>query len=441
MARTSTSSIELPGCVDSPIRGHGYSQFIVHLYLQLVLTANVSLRGASRVIEAVSDALGLALPVPHWTTGRLWLLRLGYAVRMAKLLEADNWVWLVDHSVQIGQEKCLVILGIRSSDLPPPGQSLRRQDMSLIELLPAKSWTRPEVDLALENAIQRTGRAPRAIVSDHGSDIKGGIALFQQRHKETVEIYDAKHKAACLLKSRLEKNPRWQEFQTQIGRTRCAVQQTCLAFITPPASRPKARFMNLGSQLAWAKRIGVILRDPPPTVLRWASAQQLDEKFGWMKPFEAEVIEWSQWQQVVDITVTLVNCQGIYQGVSRLLAKQLSQLDALKPSGRQLAGQLLRFVRSEERKTKPGERLPGSTEVLESCFGNFKHLEKQQSRGGFTQLLLGFGAQLAKLSAETVRQAMEASRTIDVTTWARQMLGTTLFAQRKMAFASATKDG
>jgi hypothetical protein len=440
MARTSMNVIE-PECDDLPIRGHGYSPVIVCLFLQLVLAAGVSMRGASRVIAIISEALGLALPMPHWTTGRLWLLRLGHATLTTELVKADDWAWLVDHSVQIGQEKCLVILGIRLIDLPRRGQCLRHEDLELIELLPAKSWTRPEVDQALENAIARTGRAPRAIVSDHGSDLSGGIALFQQRHRRTVDIYDAKHKAACLLKGRLEKDPCWQEFQTRIGQTRCAVQQTELAYLTPPATRPKARFMNQGPQLTWARRILAILRDPPPSVRQSTRVQRLEEKFGWIRSFDAEVVEWSQWQQVVDVAVTLVNRQGIHRGAASVLAKQLSQLDACKPSGKQLAGELVEFVRSEELKARPGERFPGSTEVLESCFGKFKHLEKQQSRGGFTQLLLGFGAQLAKLSTETVRQAMHASRTIDVTAWAAQKLGATLFAQRKLAFASATEDG
>lgn len=426
---------------DLPIRGHGFGPDIICLFLRLVLDAGVSLRGASRVIATVSEVFGLELPVPHWTTGRLWLMRLGHAKRTMELTPADNWAWLVDHSVQIGQEKCLVILGIRLMDLPERGQSLRHEDMELIELLPAKSWTRSEVDDALENALDRTGRPPRVITSDHGADISGGIALFQQRHPETMEIYDAKHKAACLLKKRLEKNPRWQEFQTRLGQTRCAVQQTELAFLTPPATRPKARFMNLGPQLAWAKRVQAILRDPTPLVRQSISPQRLEEKFGWMKAFDGEMTDWSQWQQVVDITVTLVNCQGIYRGVARTLARQISQLDALRPSGGQLAGELIEFVRSEERKTKPRERFPGSTEVLESCFGKFKELEKQQSRGGFTQLLLGFGAMLATLTTATVRQAMQASRTIDLRNWAAQTLGVTLFAKRKLAFASATEDG
>jgi len=279
------------------------------------------------------------------------------------------------------------------------------------------------------------------IVSDHGADVSGGIALFQQRHPQAAEIYDAKHKSACLLKRRLEKNVRWQEFQTQIGATRCAVQQTELAFLTPPAPKPKARFMNLGPQLAWAKRVLAILRAPPPSIAPWASAERLKEKLGWIEAFAPEVADWSQWQQVVDVAVGFVNRQGIYRGAARLMAKQFSQLDALGASATQLAAELVRFVRNEERKAEPAERFPGSTEVLESCFGKFKHLEKQQSRGGFTQLLLGFGAMLAKLTTATVRQAMRTSRTIDVKAWAEQNLGVTLFAQRKLAFAGATKDG
>lgn len=413
---------------------------MVCLFLQLVLEAGVSLRGASRVIATIGQALGLALPVPCWTTGRLWLLRLGHAVRTAALKQDDNWAWLIDHSVQIGQDKCLVILGIRLSDLPRPGQSLRHQDLELIELMPAKSWTRAGVDQALEKAVQRTGRAPRVIVDDHGVDLSGGVAIFQQRHPQTVEIYDAKHKAACLMKARLEKNPRWQAFQTLVGQARCAVQQTELAFLTPPAPRPKARFMNLGPQLKWARRVLAILRQPPP-VLQSVPAGRLTEKFGWVEGFANDLTEWSQWQQVVDVAVTLVNSQGIYKGVTRLLTQRFSQLDALGDSAKQLAAKLARFVRSQERLAGPAERFPASNEVLESCFGKFKQLEKQQSRGGFTQLLLGFGALLTNVTKATVAAAMQASRTADVRAWAAQTLGVTLFAQRKLAFASATEDG
>jgi hypothetical protein len=413
---------------------------VVSLVLRLVLRAGVSLRAAPRVLETINEALGLSLPVPCWTSGRLWLMRLGHAMLTAPRAVADDWVWLIDHSVQIGQDKCLVILGIRLADLPERGQSLRHEDLELIELLPAASWTRADVNQTLQNTAERTGSVPCAIVTDHGTDLTGGVALFRQRHPQTVEIYDAKHKAACLLKARLEKNPRWQAFQSRIGQTRCAVQQTELGFLTPSAPRPKARFMNLRRQLAWAQRVQAVLRKPA-SVGPFAKARRLREKFGWLEAFEAETAEWSQWQQVVDAAVAMANGHGIFHGAGDLLAGQLSQLEALGDSARCLGRELVEFLRSQELLLRADERLPGSTEVLESCFGKFKQLEKQQSRGGFTSLLLGFGAMLSSLKSDVVRKAMQTSRTADVRRWVSDTLGVTLFSQRKIAYASATNAG
>jgi hypothetical protein len=162
---------------ESPPGGHGYGLSTVWLFVQLVLVAGVSLRGVSRVMEILGTVFGLSLPVPCWTTGRLWVLRLGHAMLTQPLEMAEDWAWLIDHSVQIGQEKCLVILGIRLGNLPPPGQPLRQEDLRLVALMPASSWTRAEVDEALEKAALRGG-VPRVIVDDHGVDIHGGVALF-----------------------------------------------------------------------------------------------------------------------------------------------------------------------------------------------------------------------------------------------------------------------
>lgn len=302
--------------------GHGYGPETVCLFLRLVLEAGVSLRGVPRVLAAINKTLGLGLLRPHWTTGRQWLLRLGHAMLAAQKVVADDWAWLIDHSVQIGKDKCLVILGIRLCDLPPGGQSLRQEDMELIALLPAQSWTQVQVYDALEKAVQDTGQPPRVIVSDHGVDISGGIALFQQRYPQTVEIYDTKHKAACLLKARLGKNPRWQEFQTSLGQTRCAVQQTELACLTPPAPKPKARFMNLAGQLAWGQGVLAVLRQPEslsPSV----RPERLRQKLGWTESFAAELGQWSQWQQVVDVAVGLVNGRGIYRGRGRRVGQRV----------------------------------------------------------------------------------------------------------------------
>jgi hypothetical protein len=412
---------------------------VICLFLRLV-RSGVSLRAVPRVLAVIAEAFGLPLEIPHWTTGRLWLMRLGHALLTLPLEQADDWAWLVDHSVQIGQEKGLAILGIRLRDLPEPGACLRPQDLQLVAWVPRKSWTRQEVDDALEQASRRSG-VPRVIVDDHGGDLAGGVTLFQGRHADTVEIYDIKHQAACLLKRRLEREPRWQAFQRQVGQTRCAVQQTELAFLAPPAPKPKARFMNLQPQLEWAEGVLDVLRDTPAPVRQWACPERLREKLGWLNEFAGPVAEWSEWQHVVNISVEFVDRQGVYRGAARGLRRQLPRQFAY-PSSATLAKDLVRFVASQAKRAKPGERFPGSTEVLESCFGRMKELEKQQARGGFTTFMVSFGALLAEMTADVVSAALSHSRTKDVFAWCKEHLGTTLFGQRKLAFAAgATKGG
>jgi hypothetical protein len=424
---------------DEPVDSHGYGVGMQWLFVRLVL-AGTSLRGAARVLALLAEAMGWSTPVPHWTTGRLWLLRLGHAVLTGTKEQGADWAWLIDHSVQIGQEKCLVIVGIRLRDLPPQGQCLAHTHLELIALVPRKSWTRQEVDDALEAATAVTG-VPRAIVTDHGVDIHGGVAFFQERHPETQEIYDAKHKAACVLKGRLEKNPRWQDFQQRLVQTRCAIQQTEMGFLVPPGPRPKARFMNLEATLQWASKVLAIVQQPPAEVQEWVRPERLQEKLGWLQQFAADIAEWYEWQAIVNMVVGFVNRRGVYRGAAAHLRDELPA-QPLHASSASLMMELVVFVAHQAQGTRPGERFPGSTEVLESGFGRFKQLEKQQARGGFTSLLLGFGALLADTTTKVIRNAMEHSHTKDIYTWCKEHLGTTVFAKRKLAFtASATKTG
>jgi hypothetical protein len=77
--------------------------------------------------------------------------------------------------------------------------------MVSIALIPMQTSTREDVAKRLEDAAARTG-VPRVNVDDPGVDLNRGVQIFQREHPDTVAIYEVKHKAACLLKSRLEKN-------------------------------------------------------------------------------------------------------------------------------------------------------------------------------------------------------------------------------------------
>jgi hypothetical protein len=361
----------------------------------------------------------------HWTTGRFWLLRVGLAALLRLKPIADDWAWMVDHSIQIGQTKCLVILGVRLSDLPE-GRALCHEDMELIALEPMKNSTKETVAVCLENSVAQTG-VPRVILDDHGADLHGGVEIFRQRYTETTEVYDIKHKSACLLKGRLEKDERWKQYVSQLAQTKCALQQTDLAHLVPPSQRSKARFMNLSELVNWGQKTLALVDNCPLKV----SAERVEAKLGWLKEYRNELREWSEMHAVIGTTLDFVRYHGLYVGAG-------SDLTIALPAGTgradELRAELIDFVTRESSKARVGERLPGTTEVLESSFGKLKAMESDQAKSGFTGMVLSLGAMVSKWNAETIGDALERVGVSDVLDWCKKKLGISVQAQRRDAY-------
>ena len=86
--------------------------------------------------------------------------------------------------------------------------------------------------------------------------------------------------------------------------------------------------------------------------------------------------------------------------------------------------------------TAPEGRLhPGSSEVIESLIGKYKHLQSTHSKGGMTAMLLSFGAIVSKKTHDVIQAALINIKTGAVATWCQKMLGVTLQSQRTFAFA------
>jgi hypothetical protein len=402
------------------------------LFITLVLSAAVSLRGASRVVELVGAVLELPEATPAWYTGRLWLVRVGYYKLTRPKEQAADWVWIVDHTMQLGVQKCLVILGVRLSALPPPGTCLRHEHVEPIALYAVQTSTGEVVYQQLTAALAHTG-VPREILSDGGSDLQMGIAQFQQAHPETRAIYDIKHGTALVLKHELAEDARWKAFTEQAAQTKQRVQQTALAFLAPPTQRRKARYMNVDILIRWGIKVLAYLAQPRQTGAAPVSAAQLGTAYGWLQDFRASLREWEELWQIVDTTEQWVRSQGLYDGCTQTLAPRVTAL-AHTARGQRVAQCLLTFVEAEAAKAAPHERLLGSSVVIESVFGKLKRLEQQHAQSGFTGLVLAAGALVSTTTHEVIQQALETVSTAQVRQWCQQHLGPSVQAQRQQAF-------
>ena len=254
------------------------------LFIARVLSAAVSLRGASRVLELWSTVCELPEAAPAWYTGRLWLLRVGYYKLTRLKAQAADWGWIIDHTIQLGVPKGLMILGVRLSALPPPGTCLRHEDVEPIARDPVETSTGDVVYQQLTAAVAHTG-VPREILSAGGGDLQAGIALFQQAPPATQALSDIKHKTALVVKPELAEEVRWQTFTQQAAQTKQRVPQTPLAFLAPPAQRRKARYLNVNILIRWGTQVLAYFAQPCQPELGPVTAEQLLAAYGWLQDF------------------------------------------------------------------------------------------------------------------------------------------------------------
>jgi hypothetical protein len=422
------------GCLSSdgerPARG-STPVGVIDVCHRLVVQAGVALRAVPRVLGIFFGVPEATTILPEATSVRWWLQRLGLFALCEELEVADDWVYLIDHSVQIGTVKVCVILGLRLRDVPYPARALRHDDVRVLAVIPTERSTGEIVDAQLEEVAQRTG-LPRQIVSDHGSDVKKGSALFAQRHPDTVVTYDAAHHGAIVLQRRLEADTRWPEFVARLGQVKARIQQTSDAFLLAPGLRPKARYMNLASLLRWGRKI-LCLLDRGPAGGR--ASERAETRYGWLREFRAALEEWSRWEATVRGSVEFVRTRGLSCSCQLDLS---ARLQALPPEARDdvLAVELCEFVGAQSQAARPGERLVGSTEVLESVFGKWKTLERQESRNGITSLVLSLGALVGQWPVSRIKAALEATPVKHVVEWCHEHLPSSVQSQRRLAFAA-----
>jgi hypothetical protein len=80
---------------------------------------------------------------------------------------------------------------------------------------------------------------------------------------------------------------------------------------------------------------------------------------------------------------------------------------------------------------KEGERLLGSSEIIESVIGKFKSLEQDQSKSGFTAMILSLASMLSKTTQDVIYKAIESVPTKKVFEWMKENIGQSVQSKRK----------
>lgn len=126
-----------------------------------------------------------------------------------------DWIFIVDLTIELGQQKALVVLGVSQEHfwekVVSEHRGLSHSDVELLGLEIMNSTKGELIEQQLDKISKRVG-VPVQIVADNGSDLARGIKLYQQKYPELIYTHDVTHGMALLLKNQLDSDDRYQSF-------------------------------------------------------------------------------------------------------------------------------------------------------------------------------------------------------------------------------------
>jgi hypothetical protein len=404
---------------------------VIRLCLLWYLDAHVSLRGVSEVLLSLVNLLGDKLPLslPYHQTVRSWLLRCGLFLLRRSVPPRRDWVWILDHTIRIGQKKCLLILGASLDHLQAHPGALEHHQVVVLDLCVTAHSTGVDIEKRLKSLARRVG-VPKQVVSDHGSDVSKGVRLFQAAKPEVINTYDVTHKLAGLLKAELEADPRWAEFLRFCTSSLFQLQQSCGAFLMPPGARSLERYMNVDRHTEWACRMLTLLEMPEKTLVaellgldEEEATSFLENKLGWLRDFRQDVVRYQRLLEVVEQTEEEVKNHGLGQQTAGRLWRQLPATVRQDASLGDFLRELRRYLKEEGCKVPVGQSWLGSSDVIESLFGKYKWFVEKSPDHEVGASVLALPLFTTDLTAELVHEALLSVSVRDVRSWVDEFIG------------------
>jgi hypothetical protein len=365
---------------------------------------------------------------PSCTTIKYWAAQVGYyKLKCPKTIAAD-WMVIIDASIQMGEKKCVVILGIREDSFHRlKNRVLTLKDLEILSIHIVSKLDNHVIFEMLNETASVVGKIS-AICSDRGSEIICGVKRFQQVNPDTRHIGDTAHRVSNLLEAALEKSSRWKKFRELVTQARRKMQNSLIPGALPPSPRTKARYMNMDTLIKWAADMLVLLDQgvSHPGL----NIDALRKYLSWLLPYRDDIDHWNHLVIIGQAARHVVRTEGIHAYIVDAFEQAISFVN-MGPRELYFADQLTEFLLTQSRGVKFGESFIGSSEILESLFGKIKYIEREQKAFGFTSLLLAAMAAIGPLNKKIVAEAMASVKRSDIDAWAAKEIGQSIQSQRR----------
>ena len=404
------------------------------LCVLLTLNAVVSYRSVPRILELFQSKTNYSVGwVPHFTSVINWSLRLGLGLLSQVETITKPWVAIIDHSIDIGTKKALVVLRVELDALSKRGSAIRLEDCECIGLTVSDKVTGDTLCPELEEIFSRAGQ-PVAIIKDRDATLNKGVRLWSDQQVQPVPtIDDIGHTIATALKAQFEKQRIYKRFTALVSHGAKCLRQTELAFLMPPKLRSKGRFQSIGKLGEWADKMLKVfaVKDPAEEGSQLAKLRKAFPHFNQSKDF---IVRFASTTAIISQVMEILKNNGL----DKTTYKQCFELSRQLPRNSKVKKCLQTWLKKHFTIQKDLAALPllVSSDIIESLFGNFKHIIERSPQADMNRTVLLIPALCGKLTDTTITQALRLASQADIKAWEKKYISYTVRKKRRAFFNS-----
>ena len=413
------------------------AQQIRVLSVLLVLEAVVSYRSVPRILELFNLKTPLELPwIPHFTSVINWSLRVGLGLLRQVYPTCEPWIAIIDYSIDIGTKKALGVLRVKTQTLLQRGGAIQLQDCECIGVKVCETVNHETVCKDLEEIFAISG-APSAIVKDCDFTLAKGVRHWSAKQEKSVPVIDdIGHSMANALKVQFEKTPAYKAFTALVSHGAKCLRQTEFAFLIPPKLRTKGRFQSISKLGKWGEKMldvfavkGCAKKGSALDKLRTVFPHFLQMK-GFIEPFALTTTI------VAEVMEILKN-----KGLNKATYRQCYELSKTLPRNSKVKNRLQAWLKKHLKIQAELTELPllVSSDIIESLFGNYKHIIERSPQADMNRSVLLIPALCGGRKGAIIDRALNEASQVDLERWENENIPYTIRKKRQKFFENASQ--
>ena len=409
--------------VEDKPKNHTYSLATIKKIINQAVNNDCSLR---KTVESFKLFCPDEKRYPSHTTVHNWIMKLGSGSYLKRPKKKKYHAYIIDATIEFGQEKLLLILGVPKEVHAAEKHCLTYQDVDVLYIKVMKKINSTFILDVLQITSAKHG-IPVQIIADHGSDIKKGIEDFCSENSEVTYTYDITHHNAISLKHILTKDENWAPFYSECGLCRRRLLNTDFIAYAPPVSRDKSRHLNLERYIRWVDNILYVSGHKNNR-----QCPEFQKHFGWVKKFEKS---FKIWRQLIAILHSS-KVEMIHNGLSsKTLNNILPSIESeLYPQSQQILTKITEYCEKETLNLSEGQTWLCCSDIIESIFGRFKRYARRAPMRDISRMAMAIPIFTSQFSVAKMKTIFEFKTVEKTLKWVRNNMGETMTSKRRKVF-------